>query len=101
MMLCLTLSVVTSEEIGLLAVSVERSGFDFLSLRRPLINCKLVVNTFKRSTAERVPSECSQPRYTCDILEYLFKSTPERVLSECSQVRYIGDIFLLLLEMLS
>ena len=28
---------------------------------------QLVVNTFKRSNAERVPSEYSQPRYTCDI----------------------------------
>ena len=51
------------------------------------------MNTFKRSTAQRVPSECSQPRYTCDILEYLFKSTAERVSSECSQARYIADIF--------
>ena len=43
-----------------------------------------VVKTFKNSTAERVPSECSQLRYTSDILEYLFKSTAERVPSECS-----------------
>ena len=54
----------------------------------------VVVNTFKTSTAERVPSECNQPRYTCDMLEYLFKSTFERVPSECSKSRYIGDIFL-------
>ena len=54
----------------------------------------LVVKTFKNSTAERVPSECSQLRYTSDILEYLFKSTAERVPSECSQVRYTCDIFL-------
>ena len=33
--------------------------------------CALVVKTFKNSTAERVPSECSQLRYTSDILEYL------------------------------
>ena len=46
--------------------------------------CPLVVKTFKSSTAERVPSECSQLRYTSDILEYLFKSTAERVPSECS-----------------
>ena len=39
----------------------------------------LVVNTFKRSTAERMPYECNQSWYTCDILEYLFKSTAERV----------------------
>ena len=44
----------------------------------------VVVKTFKNSTAERVPSECSQLRYTSDILEYLFKSTAERVPSECS-----------------
>ena len=54
----------------------------------------LVVKTFKNSTAERVPSECSQLRYTSDILEYLFKSTAERVPSECSYVRYTCDIFL-------
>ena len=54
----------------------------------------LVVKTFKNSTAERVPSECSQLRYTSDILEYLLKSTAERVPSECSQVRYTCDIFL-------
>ena len=61
------------------------------------IVCKLVLNTFKRSNAERVPSECSQPRYTCDISEYLFKSTAERVPSECSKPRYTCDIFLLIL----
>ena len=44
----------------------------------------VVVKTFKKSTAERVASECSQLRYTSDILEYLFKSTAERVPSECS-----------------
>ena len=44
----------------------------------------LVVKTFKNPTAKRVPSECSQLRYTSDILEYLFKSTAERVPSECS-----------------
>ena len=44
----------------------------------------LVVKTFKNSTAERVLSECSQLRHTCDILEYLFKSTAEQVPSECS-----------------
>ena len=38
-----------------------------------------MVKTFKISTAVRVPSECNQPRYTCDILEYLFKSTAERL----------------------
>ena len=37
-----------------------------------LCTFSLVLNTFKRSIAERVPSECSQPRYTCDISEYLF-----------------------------
>ena len=46
--------------------------------------CTLVVKTFKNLTAQRVPSECSQLRYTSDILEYLFKSTAERVPSECS-----------------
>ena len=59
-----------------------------------LCACRQVMKTFKNSTAERVPSECSQLRYTCDILEYLFKSTAERVPSECSQVRYTCDIFL-------
>ena len=49
-----------------------------------LVGYVLVVKTFKNSTAERVPSECSQLRYTSDILEYLFKSTAERVPSECS-----------------
>ena len=43
---------------------------------------ELVVNTFKRSTAEQVPSECSQLRYICYILEYLFKSISQRVPSE-------------------
>ena len=38
-----------------------------------------MVKTFKISTAMRVKSECNQPRYTCDILEYLFKSTAERL----------------------
>ena len=56
--------------------------------------CTLVVKTFKNSTAQRVPSEYSQLRYTSDILEYLFKSTAERVPSECSWVRYTCDIFL-------
>ena len=63
----------------------------------PQVASQLVLNTFKRSTAERMPSECSQPRYTCGILEYLFKSTAERVPSECSQPRYTCDIFLLLI----
>ena len=34
--------------------------------------------TFKN----QLPSECSQLRYTGDILEYLFKSTAERVPSK-------------------
>ena len=49
-----------------------------------------MVKTFKNSTAERVPSECSQLRYTSDILEYLFKSTAERVQLGPIYLRYIS-----------
>ena len=42
LMLCLTLRVATYEETGLIAVRVERSGFDFLFLLRPLINCEVL-----------------------------------------------------------
>ena len=38
-----------------------------------------MVKTFKNSTAERVLSDCSQLRCTCNILEYLLKSTAKRV----------------------
>ena len=36
-----------------------------------LFPSSLVVNTFRRSTAERVPSECSQVRYIGDIFQLL------------------------------
>ena len=72
---------VTSSRSWLISSSGSSS---FNSLPRSNSPWGLVVNTFKRSTAERVPSECSQVRYTCDIWEYLFKSTAERVPSECS-----------------
>ena len=49
----------------------------------------VVLNTFKRSTAERVPSECSQPQYTCDIFLLLLYMLSKNKNKHCSYSRII------------